>query len=189
MNIVYDIIRKVKYLKPSEFYNERILEYFLKTSLKNYFNDEDNYEIIFNVKNNYLEITNLSSSEEYLIEKKENSLDFIKNNEILFHIKNNIDKISLVENNDIKIIKLNEDNEQYSIINNSDGIIYTLSDLKVKISNKNYFELRNSEGRTKIIGIVTEEKNKYEQIFNYLEQKIINKPKIKKRILFKSISV
>ena len=59
MNIVPEIIRKLSYLKPNEFYNERILEYFLKNGLDNYFDYNDEYEITINIKNNYLEISKL----------------------------------------------------------------------------------------------------------------------------------
>ena len=186
MSIVYELLRKLSYLKPHEVFNEKILEYFLKLSLKEYFNNNDKYEITINIKNNHLEITNLTTNEEYLIEKKENSLDFIKKetNEILFHIRNNAETVSLVNKNNIKNIKLSEYNEIYSIINNNDGNIFTLSDLKVKISNKDYFELRNKQQKAKIIGISLTNDNKYEQIFTYLDNKINQEKKgVRKRIL------
>lgn len=185
MNIVYEVLRKLNYLKPHEIYNERVLSYFLKTSLRNYFNENDKYEITINIKNNYLEITNLVTSEEYFIEKKNNSLDFINknNNEILFHISYNNDKLSLIEKKAIKIVKIEEDSEQYSLINNEDGNITTLSDLKIKISNKNFYELKNNQ-KTKLVGLILNDENKYEQIFSYLNQKSINEKKgVRKRIL------
>lgn len=186
MNIVPEVLRKLSYLKPNEFYNDKILEYFLKTSLKDYFDINDNYEITINIKNNYLELTNLTTNEEYLIEKKENSLDFInkKTNEILFHIRNNAETVSLVNKNNIKNIKLSEDNEIYSIINNADGNILTLSELKVKISNKDYFELRNKQLKSKIVGLSLTDDDKYEQIFTYLDNKVNQEKKgVRKRIL------
>ncbi len=185
MNIVHEVLRKLSYLKPNEFYNDKILEYFFKTSLKDYFDINDKYEITINIKNNYLEITNLTTNEEYLIEKKENSLDFINKNtnEILFHIRNNAETVSLVNKNNIKNIKLSGDNEIYSIINNADGNILTLLELKVKISNKDYFELRNKQLKSKIIGLSLTD-DKYEQIFTYLDNKINqDKKRVRKRIL------
>ena len=169
MNIVYEILRKLSYLKPVEYYDERILNYFLKSSLRDYFNDTDKYEITINIKNNYIEIINLRTNEEYLIEKKENSLDFINKNtnEILFNIINTPDKISLIGTKAIKLIKINEENEQYYIINNNNGNVLVLSDLKVKISNKDYFELKYNNTKTKLIGLSFDNTNKYETIFNY----------------------
>ena len=186
MNIVYEVLKKLNRLKPSELYNERILQYFLKTGFKDYFNDNDKFEITINLKNNYLEIINLNTNEEYLFEKKDNSLDFIqkKTNEILFHIRNNIDNISLIHKKAITIVKFKEDNEEYSIIDNNDGKIVTLSDLKIKISNKDYFELKTKNQKTKIIGLALNE-NKYEQIFSFLNKYIFDnkKERVRKRIL------
>ncbi len=185
MNIVYEILRKLSYLKPKEFYNDKILEYFLKTNLDNYFQPNDNFDITINIKDNYLEINNLTTNEEYLLFKKINTIDFInkKNNEILFHIKNDADKISSINNKEIKTIKNNDDNEQYLLISydNNEGKIITLTNLKVKISNKEYFELKINNQKSKIIGILLDS-NKYEKIFNCLEANLYNK-KVKKRIL------
>lgn len=186
MNIVYEVLRKLSYLKPHVLYNESILKYFLETSLKNYFNEDDQYEITINIKNNYLEVTNLTANKDYLIEKKENSIDFIKKdtNEILFHIRNIYDKVNLVDKKSVKNVRLDETNEVYSIINNSDGNVATLADLRVKISNKNYFEFKNNQQKAKIIGIPIDADNKYEQIFNYLDEKIKHEKKgVRKRIL------
>ena len=186
MNIVYEILRKLTYLKPKEFYNDKILEYFFTSNLANYFQANDNYEITINIKNNNLEITNLTTHEEYLILKNDNKIDFINklSKEILFHIRIDADKISCISNDFIKTIKCNKDSETYLLMTNNNGQIITLANLKVKISNKDYFELKINNQKSKIVGILLDDYNKYEQIFNYLETKINRKQKARKRLLF-----
>lgn len=185
MNIVYEILRKLSYLKPNEFYNDKILEYFLKSSLENYFDDNDKYEITINIKNNYLEVNNLTTNEEYLIFKKNNVIDFInkKTNEILFYIKNDADKISCITNKHIKIIKNSDESETYLLIINEDDNqqFITLTNLKVKISNKDYYELKINSQKAKIIGISLDYSSKYDQIFSYLEMYFNKINHIKKR--------
>ena len=184
MNIVYEILRKLSVLKPQEYYNEKILEYFIKDNLNKYFNKNDETDITINIKNNYLEINNLTTTEEYIILKKSNTIDFINKNtnETLFHVKNEGDKISCITNDHVKSIKITEDNETYLLIYNEQFI--TLTNLKVKISNKDYYEMKINNQKAKIIGI-SEDDNKYEQIFNYLEANINNKKSLKKSLVFK----
>lgn len=181
MNIVYEILRKLNVLKPQECYNDKILEYFIKSNLINYFNENDDIDITINIKNNYLEVNNLTTAEEYIISKKSNTIDFINknSNEILFHIKNDGNKISCVNNKQIKTIKIDEDSETYLLINNNEQFI-TLTNLKVKISNKDYYELKINNQKAKIIGISIDNLHKYEQIFNYLENNFIDKIVLKK---------
>ena len=179
MNIVYEILRKLSVLKPQEYYNEKILEYFIKDNLNKYFNKNDDFDITINIKDNILEISNITTSEEYIVQKKMNTIDFInkKTNEILFHIKNEVNK-------QIKTVKLNKENEVYSLVINDENKnkLITLTELKVKISNKDYFEIKIDEQKPSLIGLSLDD-DKYEQIFNYLEAKINNEKKgVKKRL-------
>ena len=186
MKIEYAILRKLSILKPQENYNDNIMKYFFKTNLTNYFKETDDFDITINIKDNILEISNITTSEEYIVQKKMNTIDFInkKTNEILFHIKNEVNNISCVDNKQIKTVKLNKENEVYSLVinDNNKNRLITLTELKVKISNKDYFEIKSDEQKPSLIGLSLDD-DKYEQIFNYLEAKINNEKKgVKKRL-------
>ncbi len=186
MKIEYAILRKLSILKPQENYNDNIMKYFFKTNLTNYFKETDDFDITINIKDNILEISNITTSEEYIVQKKMNTIDFInkKTNEILFHIKNEVNNISCVDNKQIKTVKVNKENEVYSLVinDNNKNRLITLTELKVKISNKDYFEIKIDEQKPSLIGLSLDD-DKYEQIFNYLEAKINNEKKgVKKRL-------
>ena len=186
MKIEYAILRKLSILKPQENYNDNIMKYFFKTNLTNYFKETDDFDITINIKDNILEISNITTNEEYIVQKKMNTIDFInkKTNEILFHIKNEVNNISCVDNKQIKTVKVNKENEVYSLVinDNNKNRLITLTELKVKISNKDYFEIKIDEQKPSLIGLSLDD-DKYEQIFNYLEAKINNEKKgVKKRL-------
>ena len=186
MKIEYAILRKLSILKPQENYNDNIMKYFFKTNLTNYFKETDDFDITINIKDNILEISNITTNEEYIVQKKMNTIDFInkKTNEILFHIKNEVNNISCVDNKQIKTVKLNQEKEVYSLVinDNNKNRLITLTELKVKISNKDYFEIKIDEQKPSLIGLSLDD-DKYEQIFNYLEAKINNEKKgVKKRL-------
>lgn len=181
MNIVYELLKKISYLKPTQHYNNEIIAYFFRDNLSNYFNNDDKFEITINLKQNFIELTNLTNGEEYIIDKKDNCLCFSNKKEILFVIKNDGETYSCVNKERVKTIKTKE---QYSLMNENNDIV-ALTDLKVKISDKDYFELKNSKDKTHLVGLGLDDDNlKYDKIFSYLENNLKKDKKgVRRRIL------
>ena len=171
------IVKEInKYLNPNK---DNILNYFLENDLKPYFNINDTYEITINLQHKSLEITNLSTLEEFIIIKQFNKINFFhKNNgELLFSIQKDDNEIKNITNNICKIIT---NNDKYSLVINDDKI-YTLSDIKINNNGKHYFELKKQpENISKIVTLNYNDENKYEIIFNYLENTIIKENNLTK---------
>ena len=168
-----------KYLNPNKEFDYNILRYFLEKNLKSYFNINDKYEITINLQNKSLEITNLSTLEEFIIIKQLNKIDFFhKNNgELLFSIQKDDNEIKSINNNIYKTIT---NDEKYSLIINIDKI-YTLSDIKINNNGKHYFELKiQPDNISKVITLNYNDENKYEVIFNYLENILIKENNLTK---------
>ncbi len=182
MNIVNEIIMKLKYLKPNEEINLIALKFLLNNDLQPYFNYNDAYEITINLNNNSLEIKNLSTLEEFGLLKKDNLLEFInkQNKDLLFWFKYNNEQISDTKNNMTRIIS----NDKFILINSQNDII-SLTDLKIKIYGNNYWELkRQPQNNSKIVNLNYNDENKYAVIFKFLEDNLYKKEnRVRKRIL------
>ena len=179
MNIAKEILFKTKYLKPRiPNLNYNVLNYFLSDNLRNYFNIDDSYDITINSFTNSLEITNLNTLEKFILEKNNNIIKFRNKNELLFQIEIQDNMIFDVCNNMTKMIV---NNEKYILIANSK--IISLTDLKIKVNEKNYFELKNNND-SQIINLSFNDSNRYNVIFNYLKKNINKeKNKVRKRVL------
>ena len=185
MNIVNEIIMKLKYLKSKEEINLTALKFLLNNDLQPYFNYDDAYEITINLNNNSLEIKNLSTLEEFGLLKKDNLLEFInkRNKELLFWLKYNNEQISDTKNNMTRVIS----NDKFILINrqNDTSQIISLSDFKIKIYGNNYWELkRQPQNNSKIVNLNYNDENKYDVIFKFLEDNLYKKEnRVRKRIL------
>ena len=169
-----------KYLNQNKEFDYNILNYFLEKDLKHYFNINNTYEITINLQNKSLEITNLSTLEEFIIIKYFNKIDFYnKNNgEPLFSIQYENNGIKNTKNNISKIIT---NDDKYLLIEDNYKI-YTLTDIKINNNGKHYFEIKKQpENISKIVTLNYTEENKYEVIFNYLENILIKENSITKR--------